>query len=435
MSDVTRRELLGAAADGRCRHTCSLPPTNKPAAASSSRSAAGATTRLRCRSSSRACAEMGLTAVDLLNEEEWTIAKQDFGLACSTGFPAVRSIPDGLNDTKFHDGIVASLTEMIPKAAKAGIPNVICFFGNRRGRTSRGEGNSVACLNRIKPVAEAEGVTVIVELLNSKVNHKDYMATTRRGAWSICKRVGSPRFKLLYDIYHMQIMEGDVIRTMGDNQGLHRPLPHRRRARAATSSTRRRMGIQGQGDQGIPPPPSHHGWSAATPHGSDADASGGGAEAPHRDVAERRSRPDPYYWLGRHAQIARRISHLEAENAYTEAVLAPVKGIARAVVRGAQGPLKQDDEQPPGACATSCTRAASSPGKDYAVNVRRRAGGAEQVLVDQNALPAGTSISPSGSGTSRSTTRAGVLDRHRRPPPVRHPVQEHRDRRTLARRR
>ena len=161
---------------------------------------------------------MGLPAVDLLTEEEWIIAKRDFGLACSTGFPAVRSIPDGINNTKFHDGIVASLTEMIPKAAKAGIPNVITFFGNRRGQDiEEAKVNSVAGLNRIKPVAEAEGVTVIVELLNSKVNHKDYHGDNTPYGVEVCKRVGSPRVKLLYDIYHMQIMEGDVIRTMGDN--------------------------------------------------------------------------------------------------------------------------------------------------------------------------------------------------------------------------
>ena len=126
--------------------------------------------------------------------------------------------PDGINNTKFHDGIVASLTEMIPKAAKAGIPNVITFFGNRRGQaTEEAKVNSVACLNRIKPVAEAEGVTVIVELLNSKVNHKDYIGDNTPYGVDICKRVGSPRVKLLYDIYHMQIMEGDILRTMADN--------------------------------------------------------------------------------------------------------------------------------------------------------------------------------------------------------------------------
>ena len=130
----------------------------------------------------------------------------------------MRSIPDGINNTKFHDGIVASLTEMIPKAAKAGIPNVITFFGNRRGQDiEEAKVNSVACLNRIKPVAEAEGVTVIVELLNSKVNHKDYMCDHTPWGVEIVQAGRLGRFKLLYDIYHMQIMEGDIIRTIKEN--------------------------------------------------------------------------------------------------------------------------------------------------------------------------------------------------------------------------
>ena len=223
MSDVTRRELLGAAA-------LTAAGAALPAAASSQPGGSATGTRLKqsvCRwcynkiplpEFFKACAEMGLPAVDLLTEEEWIIAKRDFGLVCSTGFPAVRSIPDAINNTKFHDALVASLTEMIPKAAKAGIPNVITFFGNRRGQDiEEAKVNSVACLNRIKPVAEAEGVTVVVELLNSKVNHKDYIGDNTPYGVDICKRVGSPRVKLLYDIYHMQIMEGDILRTLGDN--------------------------------------------------------------------------------------------------------------------------------------------------------------------------------------------------------------------------
>ncbi len=223
MSDVTRRELLGTAA-------LTAAGAVLPATVAAQGAAKPASSRLKqsvCRwcyakiplnDFFKACAEMGLPAVDLLTEEEWTIARRDFGLTCSTGFPAVRSIPDGINNTKIHDGIVASLTEMIPKAAKAGVPNVITFFGNRRGQDiEEAKANSVACLNRIKPVAEAEGVTVIVELLNSKVNHKDYIGDNTAYGVDICKRVGSPRVKLLYDIYHMQIMEGDILRTMGDN--------------------------------------------------------------------------------------------------------------------------------------------------------------------------------------------------------------------------
>ncbi len=220
---MTRRELLGAAAL-TAAGAAAMPAV---AGAQPRKALAGRLKQSVCRwcyskipltDFFKACAEMGLPAIDLLTEEEWTIARRDFGLTCSTGFPSVRSIPDGINNTKFHDGIVASLTEMIPKAAKAGVPNVITFFGNRRGQDlEEAKVNSVACLKRIAPIAEAEGVTVIVELLNSKVDHKDYLGDHTAYGVDVCKRVGSPRVKLLYDIYHMQIMEGDVMRTMGDN--------------------------------------------------------------------------------------------------------------------------------------------------------------------------------------------------------------------------
>ena len=222
MSDVTRRELIGTAALTAAGAALpSLASAQFPVKSGSGRLKQSVCrwcyAKIPLKDFFKACADMGLPAIDLLTEEEWIIAK-DFGLACSTGFPAVRSIPDGINNTKFHDGIVASLTEMMPKAAKAGVPNVITFFGNRRGQDiEEAKANSVACLKRIAPIAEAEGVTVVVELLNSKVNHKDYLGDHTAYGVDICKRVGSPRIKLLYDIYHMQIMEGDILRTMGDN--------------------------------------------------------------------------------------------------------------------------------------------------------------------------------------------------------------------------
>jgi hydroxypyruvate isomerase len=159
-------------------------------------------------------ADSGLTVVDLLKEEEWAIAKE-FGLTCSMGYAGAGTIPDGLNDPKNHDLIVENLTKNIPKAKAAGVPNVIVFFGNRRGMSDAdGIKNSIACLNRVKGVAEDNGVTVCVELLNSKVNHKDYIGDRTPYGAEIIGAVGSPRVKLLYDIYHMQIMEGDVIRTI-----------------------------------------------------------------------------------------------------------------------------------------------------------------------------------------------------------------------------
>jgi hydroxypyruvate isomerase len=158
--------------------------------------------------------DSGLTAVDLLQPEEWAIAKE-YGLTCSMGYAKAGTIPEGLNDPKNHETIIKGMTENIPKAKAAGVPNVIVFFGNRRGMSDAdGIKNSVACLNQIKPIAEQHGVNVCVELLNSKVNHKDYIGDRTPYGAEIMNAVASPRVKLLYDIYHMQIMEGDVIHTI-----------------------------------------------------------------------------------------------------------------------------------------------------------------------------------------------------------------------------
>ena len=165
----------------------------------------------------RAVADMGLTAIDLLEETEWSELKP-FGLKCSMGYAGAGSIPIGLNDRANHDAIVRALETTLPRAAKAGVPNLITFFGNRNGLGDEaGIENCVVGLNRVKAVAETEGVTVCVELLNSKVNHKDYQGDHSWFGVEVMKRVASPRVKLLYDIYHMQIMEGDVIRTIRDN--------------------------------------------------------------------------------------------------------------------------------------------------------------------------------------------------------------------------
>jgi hydroxypyruvate isomerase len=166
----------------------------------------------------RALADMGLPAIDLLEMDEWPIAR-DHGLVCSMGYAGGGSIPDALNVTANHDAIVRNFEQNIPKAAAARVPNVITFFGNRRGMSDEEAiDHCVAGLNRIKRVAEDHGVTVCVELLNSKVNHKDYQGDHTAFGVRVVKAVDSPRVKLLYDIYHMQIMEGDVIRTIRDNQ-------------------------------------------------------------------------------------------------------------------------------------------------------------------------------------------------------------------------
>ena len=162
--------------------------------------------------------DMGLTAVDLLQEDEWAMARE-FGLRCSTGYGGGGTITDGLNDPANHHEIVRNLEQSLPKAARAGVPNVIAFFGNRRGmRDAEGIDNCAAVLKRVAPVAERENVTIVVELLNSKVNHPDYHGDRTAFGVEVMKRVDSPRVKLLYDIYHMQIMEGNVIQTIRENQ-------------------------------------------------------------------------------------------------------------------------------------------------------------------------------------------------------------------------
>jgi hydroxypyruvate isomerase len=168
----------------------------------------------------RAVADMGLTAIDLLEEPDWAVARQ-FGLTCSMGYAGGGSIRDGLNVKANHDAIVRNFETTIPRAAAAKVPNVITFFGNRHGLgDAEATTNCIEGLNRVKRVAEDHGVTICVELLNSKVNHPDYQGDRTPFGAAIVKAVNSPRVKLLYDIYHMQIMEGDVIRTIRDNKDL-----------------------------------------------------------------------------------------------------------------------------------------------------------------------------------------------------------------------
>jgi hydroxypyruvate isomerase len=166
----------------------------------------------------KAVAGMGLTAVDLLTEKEWPVAR-DHGLICSMGSGFGGSIADGLNVKANHEKIIAGLKRGIPLAAASKVPNLITFFGNRRGMgDAEAAANCVEALNQVKGVAEEHGVNICIELLNSKVDHKDYQGDHSAFGVGIVKAVGSPRVKLLYDIYHMQIMEGDVIRTIRENQ-------------------------------------------------------------------------------------------------------------------------------------------------------------------------------------------------------------------------
>ena len=168
----------------------------------------------------RAVADMALTAIDLLEEPDWSIVR-GFGLVCSMGYAGGGSIADGLNVKANHAAIVSNFARLIPRAEAERVPNVITFFGNRRGMSDReAMDNCVEGLNRVKGMAEDHGVTICVELLNSKIDHKDYQGDHTAFGADVMKAVASPRVKLLYDIYHMQIMEGDVIRTIRANRDL-----------------------------------------------------------------------------------------------------------------------------------------------------------------------------------------------------------------------
>jgi hydroxypyruvate isomerase len=165
-----------------------------------------------------AAARIGLQGIDLLNPADYDTPRR-YGLRCTMGYAAdIMTIANGLNRRENHAAIERALRVGIPQAAKAGVPNVIAFSGNRRGLSDEdGIANTVAGLNRVKRIAEDHGVTICMELLNSKVDHPDYMADHTAWGASVARQVNSPRVKLLYDIYHMQIMEGDLIDTIRKN--------------------------------------------------------------------------------------------------------------------------------------------------------------------------------------------------------------------------
>jgi hydroxypyruvate isomerase len=163
-----------------------------------------------------AAASMGYKSVELLDPDEWAVAKRH-GLECAMS-NSFGSITVGFNRPDHHDKLVAAGEERIATAAAAGVTKIVVFSGNRAG-LSDGEGiqNCITGLKRLMPAAERHGVTLCMEMLNSKVDHKDYHADHTAWAVEVVKGVNSPRFKLLYDIYHMQVMEGDVIATIRAN--------------------------------------------------------------------------------------------------------------------------------------------------------------------------------------------------------------------------
>jgi hydroxypyruvate isomerase len=166
----------------------------------------------------REAARLGCKGFDLIEPSDWPVLKKH-GLV-STMYPPGPggTISEALNRKENHDRLEKSMHEALDLCAANGVPNLITFSGNRRGMAdSEGADNCVALLNRVKAHAEDKGVTICMELLNSKVNHKDYMCDHTAWGVDVMKRVNSPRARLLYDIYHLQIMEGDIARTIRDN--------------------------------------------------------------------------------------------------------------------------------------------------------------------------------------------------------------------------
>jgi hydroxypyruvate isomerase len=166
----------------------------------------------------QAVKEMGFAAIDLIAPKDWPML-QKYGLYSSMCYHAGNvSLTNGFNNKTYHEQLIKDYTEVIPLMKQAGYKNLICFSGSRNGMDDEtGLKNCVEGLQKILPLAEKNGVIIQMELLNSKVDHKDYMCD--KSAWGVelCKRLHSDNFKLLYDIYHMQIDEGDVIRTIQDN--------------------------------------------------------------------------------------------------------------------------------------------------------------------------------------------------------------------------
>ncbi len=162
--------------------------------------------------------KLGFGAIDLIAPKDWPTL-QRHGINCSMCYTAGKiSLTEGWNNKSFHPGLIKDFTEAIPLVAKAGYKNLICFSGNRNGMDDEtGMKNMADGIKQVVGLAEKNGVTLQIEIFNSKIDHKDYMADTSKWAVELCKKIESPNFKILYDIYHMQVNEGDVIRTIKDN--------------------------------------------------------------------------------------------------------------------------------------------------------------------------------------------------------------------------
>jgi hydroxypyruvate isomerase len=175
--------------------------------------ARGATMDDMCRDAAR----LGIKGFDLIGPADWPTLKK-YGLVPSMYQGTAGTIPSALNRVENHQRLETSIRAGIDEAAANGVPNIITFSGNREGMADQeGADNCVAFLNKVKAQAEDKGVTICMEYLNSKVNHKDYMFDHITWGVDVMKRVNSPRVKILFDIYHAQIMDGDIVRNIRDN--------------------------------------------------------------------------------------------------------------------------------------------------------------------------------------------------------------------------
>jgi hydroxypyruvate isomerase len=162
----------------------------------------------------KAAKDIGIASIELVGPEEWPTL-QKYGLTSALPWGAGKGITEGFNNPALHDELIKSYESVIPKVAAAGYKQIICFSGNRKGLDDeKGIENCAIGLKRLMPIAEKHKVTLVMELLNSKVDHHDYQCDHTEWGAALCDKIGSDNFKLLYDIYHMQIMEGDVIATI-----------------------------------------------------------------------------------------------------------------------------------------------------------------------------------------------------------------------------
>lgn len=161
-----------------------------------------------------AAQEIGIKSIELTTADEWDILKK-YNLSCAVGTHKQASLTKGFNNPKYHDNLAATYTKLIDQAADKGIETVIVFSGNRNGLDDKtGIENCATGLEKVIKHAEKRNIQVVMELLNSKIDHKDYQCDKTPWGAALVDKIGSPNFKLLYDIYHMQVMEGDIIATI-----------------------------------------------------------------------------------------------------------------------------------------------------------------------------------------------------------------------------